>query len=64
VGSSTTQKWIMDMQQNPKVVSAERTPDGVLIEFDNGNAAFYPASLLVEVFPRAVQLEALDPDEA
>jgi len=51
------------MQQNPKVVSAERTPDGVLIEFDDGNAAFYPASLLVEVFPRAVKLEELDPDE-
>ena len=54
----------MELQPNPRVVSAQRTGDGVLIEFDDGNAAFYPASLLAEVFPQALPLEELDPDEA
>jgi hypothetical protein len=54
----------MDLQPPPKIVSAERSRDGVLIEFDDGNAAFYPASLLAEVFSQAVKLEKLDPDEA
>jgi len=53
----------MDTKPSPKLVSAQRTRDGVLIEFDDGNAAFYPASLLAEVFSQAVKLEELDTDE-
>ncbi|WP_348263191.1 hypothetical protein P8935_01225 [Telmatobacter sp. DSM 110680] len=53
----------MDMQKKPKIVTAEKTRDGVLIEFDDGSAALYPASLLAEVFPQAVKLVELDPNE-
>ena len=53
----------MDMKPDPKIVSAQRTRDGVLIEFDDGNAAFYPASLLAAMLSQAVELEKLDPDE-
>jgi hypothetical protein len=53
----------MDIKPDPVVVSAERTRDGVLIEFDDGNAAIYPASLLAAVLPQAVKLEELDTDE-
>lgn len=55
----------MDVKQDdPKIVSAERTCDGVLIEFDNGNAAVYPASLLASVFSQAVKVEELESDES
>jgi hypothetical protein len=48
---------------SPKVLYAERTRDGVLIEFADGRTAFYPASLLAEMFPKAIQVEELDPQE-
>ena len=47
----------------PFVVSAERSQDGVLIEFNDGRAALYPTALLIEVFSRAAELEDLGPDE-
>jgi hypothetical protein len=48
---------------NPKIAHAEGSRDGVLVEFDDGRAAFYPASLLAEVFSQAIKLEELDSDE-
>jgi hypothetical protein len=53
----------MDIKPGPKVLSAERSRDGVIIEFEDGRAAFYPASLLAAVLSQAVQLEELDSDE-
>lgn len=50
---------MMDLEPDLKVVSAERTRDGALIEFSDGRAAFYPASLLAAVFSQAVKLEEL-----
>jgi hypothetical protein len=47
----------MDIKSHPTIVSAQRTRDGVLIEFDDGNAAIYPASLLAAVLSQAVRLE-------
>jgi len=52
----------MDIKPDPVVVS-QRTRYGVLIEFDDGNAALYPASLLAAVLSQAVKLEELDTDE-
>jgi hypothetical protein len=46
-----------------RVVTAERARDGVLIEFDDGRAAFYPTALLLSVFPQAFELEDLGPDD-
>jgi len=46
-----------------RVVTADRTREGVLIEFDDGRAAFYPTALLLSVFPQAVELEDLGPDD-
>lgn len=54
----------MKVKPLPKVVYVARSRDGVLIEFADGNAAFYPASLLAELFARAVKLEEPNLDEA
>ncbi len=54
----------MDLKQPPKIVSAQRSEGGVVIEFEDGSAAFYPASLLAEVFSRAQKLEEIAPDAA
>ncbi len=54
----------MKLKPLPKVVYVARSRDGVLIEFADGNAALYSASLLAEVFSRAVKLEELNLDEA
>ena len=47
----------MDLKPPPKILSAERTRDGGVVEFEDGNAALYPASLLIEVLPKALKLE-------
>jgi hypothetical protein len=52
----------MDKQPTPKVVNAERSRDGVLIEFADGRVAFYTASLLADMFSQAAQVEELDLD--
>ena len=53
----------MERKPSLHVVTADRTRDGVLIEFDDGRAAFYPTALLLAVFPQAVELEDLGPDD-
>ncbi len=42
---------------NPKVVYAERVGDDVVVEFDEGECALYPAFLLHSVLPQAVTIE-------
>ena len=46
-----------------KIVSALKARDGVFIEFEDGRAALYPASLLAEIFSRAIEFQNPDPDE-
>jgi len=53
----------MDLKPPPRILSAERTRDGVVVEFEDGNAALYPASLLIEVLPKALKLEDPSPDD-
>jgi hypothetical protein len=54
----------MDIKPPPlRVVTAERTGGGVLIEFDNGDTAIYPASLLASIFSQAIELEETDFDQ-
>jgi|KBSMisStaDraftv2_1062788.scaffolds.fasta_scaffold1707240_2 hypothetical protein len=53
----------MERESSIRVVTADRTPDGVLIEFDDGRARFYPTALLLSVFPQALELEDLGPDD-
>jgi len=38
---------------HPRIVEAERMEDGVIITFDDGKCAVYPASLLYDVLPEA-----------
>jgi hypothetical protein len=51
--------------ESPKVLYAERINNGVMIEFEDGRAALYPASLLDKDFSQAIQVEneELDPEE-
>ena len=41
----------------PRIVSAERIGDDEIIEFDDGECALYPASLLLAILPKAVKIE-------
>jgi hypothetical protein len=47
------------MESKPEfyVVDAERVSDGVIVEFDDGESALYPASLLRSMLPQAVKVE-------
>ena len=49
---------------NPaRIVSAERMKDGLLIEFDDGRCAIYPAALLLDLLPQATPIEQPEDDE-
>ena len=52
----------MDTEPFPRVVRVERVGDGLLLEFDNGVNAIYPASLLASMFSQAIKLEETAPD--
>jgi hypothetical protein len=47
------------MDENPiihRIIEALRTRDGVIITFENGKYATYPASLLYSMLPKAVEM--------
>jgi hypothetical protein len=50
----------METTPIPRIVYAERVGDDVIIEFDGGDCALYPASLLLAMFPQAVKIECSD----
>jgi len=52
----------MDTKPFPRVTKVERIDGDLILEFDNGVNALYPASLLAEMLPRATKLGELDPD--
>ena len=55
----------MDVQETPKITSAERMDGGVFIAFDNDKAAIYSASVLYAAFSQAKEvLESDIEDEA
>jgi hypothetical protein len=41
----------------PRIVYAERVGDDVIIEFNDGESALYPAALLLSILPQAVKIE-------
>ena len=47
----------METTPIPRIVYAERVGDDVIIEFDDGECALYPASLLLAILPKAVKIE-------
>ena len=53
----------MDTVPFPRVVNVERIDDGLILEFDNGVNAIYPASLLASMLSQAIKLEETDPEE-
>jgi hypothetical protein len=48
---------VMDIQQEPRVISADRLSKGVVIMFDDGKSALYSAFLLRRTLPQAEQLD-------
>jgi hypothetical protein len=54
---------ILMTTQGPKIESAERSDNGVVIEFADGKSAFYPAELLYRVLPDARPIEVVDEGE-
>lgn len=51
----------MKKRSIPRVVTVDKTDDGVIIEFDDGRCAIYSASLLHEVFPKAKSVSVAYP---
>jgi hypothetical protein len=47
----------------PRIVEAERLENGVIITFEDGKHALYPASLLYATLPRAEATNELESDE-
>jgi hypothetical protein len=54
----------METTPIPRVVYAERVGDDVIIEFDDGECALYPAPLLLSILPQAVKIECSASEEA
>jgi hypothetical protein len=50
----------------PRIVYAERVGDDVIIEFDDGECALYPALLVLSILPQAVKIvfSVSDEDES
>jgi hypothetical protein len=46
----------MENHSDPRIVGADRLAGGVVITFDDGKAALYPASLLYATLPQAQQI--------
>jgi hypothetical protein len=55
-GSSFT----MSMVPEPRIVSADRMDDSVIVTFDDGRCAIYSASLLYTVLPQAKEVDLTD----
>lgn len=45
----------------PHIISAERVGDAVLIEFADRKCALFPAALLYEILPEAIEIEDTEP---
>ena len=52
----------METPDGPRIVHAERLNGGVIISFDDGVAAVYPAALLYEMLTKAEILKDSDED--
>ena len=61
--SITTSVNEMKSQSVPRVVYAERLCGDVIIEFDNGEYALYPAALLIAMLPQAVKIDSSEFEE-
>ena len=46
----------MEMHSDPRVLSADRTDNGVVVVFDDGKCAFYSALLLHATLPQAKEI--------
>ena len=53
----------MEIQSTSQIVCVDRMHGGILLEFEDGKCALYPASLLRAVLPQAVEFEVTDDDE-
>jgi hypothetical protein len=45
---------------DPRIISADRMDGGVVISFDDGKTALYPATLLRAMLPQAKQMNDAD----
>jgi hypothetical protein len=46
----------METRSQPRIVSAERLADGVVVTFDDGRCAVYSVSLLYTTLPQAEEV--------
>ncbi len=59
----TTGKQSPTDAQKPRIVQADKLNGGVVIAFDDGKTAFYPATLLHEIISRTQDLPDLPRDQ-
>jgi hypothetical protein len=49
----------MENQPIPRIINAERLGGDLVIAFEDGKSAIYPAAMLYAIFPQATQLDEL-----
>ncbi|WP_263382737.1 hypothetical protein [Granulicella arctica] len=52
----------MDLPSAPRILSAERLENAVIISFEDGRSAVYSAILLSMIFPQADDITDLEPE--
>jgi hypothetical protein len=50
----------MENPITPRIVSAERLGGGIIITFEDGKSALYPAALMYSMFHQAERLDELE----
>jgi hypothetical protein len=48
------------MREQPHVTQADRHKGGIIVTFEDGKAAFYPAALLHSIFAQAEEFPEAD----
>jgi hypothetical protein len=47
----------MKSRSEPRIINVDRLDNGVVVSFEDGKSALYPASLLLEMFDKAEDMK-------
>jgi hypothetical protein len=53
----------METTADPRLISAERLDNALVITFDDGRCGLYSASLLYSILPQATEIEGFEPND-
>lgn len=61
--ADSSRTYGMDVKSEPRILAADRVANSLVIEFDDGKCALFPASLLHDTIPQAVQINESEDDQ-